>query len=231
MILPTSRRAGQKAAYFAKLSGPLLAGSHPASQVDDMAGGLTRAAACNSIRYPSPSGWSVCVPYGSPVFLSRLARHVPPPAMSPRRELADPARRGVFGLCFPRWKALFSVQAVHSRGQDQCADPQSQFLPVLRRFRSRPAVTRWASRPSMARVPGLRPQPCLTATSSPARSSGRAQTCSTAARTRASAKLIFPARCDGSITETKPSAPLGLRWLFCCQMSAGMPVGQEPEGT
>ena len=230
MILPMSSRVQQKAAYFTFFSHQVLAGTDQASQIEGVAAGQTRAPACNSIRYPSPFGWSGRVPFGPPVFLS-LSNSPVFAAPLQRRELADLSSIAEFALPFPRGKRQAWREAILSRGQDQCVKPHSLSSSGSRRFRSRPAVTRWANRRSMALAQGRQPLPCLTAISRPVRSSGQGQTCSIAVRTRANATdLIFTAL-SGPSTETKPSAPRGVRWLFCCQMSAGMPAGPEPEGT
>ena len=220
MNSPMIRRVAQKAAYFTELSDRLLAGLPQASQVGVMAARQTRAPACNSIRYPSPDGWSVCVPCGSPAFLFF------------RRELAEGRAVETGALSFPQKEMHTLEKAFSSREQNQCTDSQLLSLPVARHSRSPRAATRWANRPSMVRARGLRPRRCLTATLQPGLSSAPAQMSSIASKTRASAtNLTFPTRHGGPMTETKPSTPLGARWLFCCQMSAGLPAGQEPEGT
>lgn len=230
MNSPMTSLPQQKAAYLAHFSQRVLAGTDQASQIDPMAAGQTRAPACNSIRYPSPFGWSGRVPFGPPVFLSLSTLPACAEAFQ-RRELADGPAEAGFALPFPRGKRQAWSEAILSRGQDQCVKPHSLSLPVSRRFRSRPVATRWANRRSMALAQGRQPQPCLTATSRPVRSLGRGQTCSIAARIRVNATDLISTALPGPFTETKPSAPRGVRWLFCCQMSAGSPAGPEPEGT
>ncbi len=231
MNSPMTRPAAQKAAYFRDLSQGVVAGTHSATQVGVMAVGLTRASACNSIRYPSPSGWSARVPCGSPVFLSDLCFSFETNPLR-KRKLADTGRGLAKGLSFPRRRVLNPNVAVHSRGKDQCVELRLRSLQASRRSRSRHAGTRWANRPSMVQAPARPLRPFLTGTLSPALSSGLGQTCFIAAKTRASAtNLNSSARFGALTTETKPSAPLGRRWLFCCQMPAAIPAGQEPEGT
>ncbi len=231
MNSPITRLAAQKAAYFPELLPGVVAGWRQGPQVDPMAAGQTRAPACNSIRYPSPFGWSARVPCGSPAFLhhSRLSFENKPLRW---RKLADAGRVGVKPLSFQRGKVLNLGVAKHTRGKDQCVELRLQSLQVSRRSRSRLVGRRLVSKRSMAQALARPLRPCSTATSLPALSSGQGQTCSTAAKTRTSATdLTFSARSGGPTTETKPSAPSGRRWLFCCQMSAGTPAGQEPEGT
>ena len=226
MNSPMTSRIQQKAAYFPEMLRLTVAKRPDAPQIDVMAAGQTRVPACNSIRYPSPSGWSVCVSFGSPDFLP--SRGTP---VSDRQQLADMTRARANALPFPRGTGQNRAKATQSRGHDTCGKFHSLSCRGSRQSRLRPVVTRWANKPCSAPAQALLRPSCLTVMLQPAPLSAQGQTSSIASKIRASATdLNFPAR-RGPATETKPPAPFGVRWLFCCQTSAGVPAGQEPEGT
>lgn len=228
MISPIALGFAQEAAKLPVIANVVVARARSASNIRYMAVRQTRASACNCVfRYPSPRGWSNCVPLGSPAF-SPL-RYAPEPHRQSHADLAGTMSQG---LSNARFAAHVGANANPSKRGKTWANSHSQHLPGSQRYRSRPVVTQRPSRPSSAPVPA-QPQPLFwTETLQPVPSSARAQMCSTASRTRQNANsLNSSAAFAQPDNETRTTGGLAAPVVFLLPQPGGRPAGQEPEGT
>lgn len=183
MISPIALGFAQEAAKHPVIANVVVARARSASNIRYMAVRQTRAPACNCVfRYPSPRGWSDCVPLGSPVFSPLYSA-----PESHRQSYADQIGTTSQGLSIARFAAHLGDSVNLSRRGKTWANSHSQHLAGLRHSRLQPVVTRRQNRLSSAQAP-VRPQPLpWTGALLPVPSSARAQTFSTANKTQKNA--------------------------------------------
>ena len=147
MILPIHWQNAREAAYRADISCKTIAVPHSRTDIGCMTGGSSRVSVRNSVfRYPSPCGWSGCVPIGSPVFSSEALGSF---SLFVR---ATGVRLPLECVAAPRSRDNERL-AIGARGKSSCKKPNSRSLLPSRRWPLRPVATRPSSKAFLAPVP------------------------------------------------------------------------------
>lgn len=228
MKSPIHHENAQEAANGRSVACMMVAEAPSAPNSNSQDRELTRTRPSNSVfRYPSPSGWSGGVSTGSPVF-SRFDA----PRLLARRVSAA---MGVSRLsCWHLLKILpkspkLGRQAL--KATSLCDISNSRRLPSVPLQRYLPVVTTLANKPSLV-VPQAPSLPkSLAAMPALAHSLAARPMCFSVKKTQENVANSNSLAGSRLMSEIKTIGARVAAMVFLLSLSAGLPVGQEPEGT